>query len=608
MNEKQNLLQSWLRLLAVLFLSVVIYSNIFHAPFVYDDYHAIVENEAVRNLPESLKIFSSNRYLPMLSFAMNYSVGELRTFGYHLVNILLHACNALLVYYLLLVTWKTPFFKVQSDTKNAPMIFTAFSVALAFVSHPIQTQAVTYVVQRSTLMATLFYLLSLIMFIQSRLYIESYKSKSALSVNFKSAVMYLMALVSALFAMKSKEIAFTLPIIIAIYEFSFFNGERNVQFSTSKWKRILYVLPMALTMLIIPLSSVDTKGPVETILQNVDMSSRETINFSRAEYLLTQFRVIMTYLRLLLIPIQQNFDYTYPVYQSFFAPQVFFSFLCLAAILGTAVYLICRSRSDARNLRLFAFGIIWFFVALSVESSIMPIRDVIVEHRLYLPSIGFFIASAFAVSYFIKNSKVKISVIVIIVASLSVGTYARNIIWKSPQTLWEDVLTKSPGNSRAYNNLGVVFKNRGEYDKAIEQFEKSLKADRNYTSVYFNLGDVQFRLGNYENACSYLTAALTGRLDTQLHLDILNKLGRTYSALGQIDKSIQTFQRAIQVMPSAIAPYNNLAVQYIKIGKYDLAIETLDKALKIREEPYLRSNLSIAYEKKMEMNDKQKKE
>jgi tetratricopeptide (TPR) repeat protein len=599
MSSTQKSRQITFGILLVVLLGIMLYSNILFAPFVYDDHIAIVENESIRSLSASMKLFSNNRYLPMQTFALNYSIGGLKPFGYHLINNILHVCNALLVFYLIILTWNTPFFRASNNSLNDSRIFAAFSAAFVFVAHPIQTQAVSYVVQRSTLMATLFYLLCLVLYIKSRLYIESYKSKSALSVNFKSAVMYLMALVSALFAMKSKEIAFTLPIIVAIYEFSFFNGEQNVQFSTSKWKRILYVLPIALTMLIIPLSFVDTKGSVETIVQNVDMSSRETINFSRAEYLLTQFRVIITYIRLLLLPVQQNFDYTYPVYHSFFAPQIFFSFLCLAAILGTAVYLICRSRSEARNLRLFAFGIIWFFVALSVESSIIPIRDMIVEHRLYLPSIGFFMASALAVSYFIKNSKVKVSVIVIIVALLSVGTYARNIIWKSPQTLWEDVLIKSPGNSRAYNNLGVVFKDRGEFDKAIEQFEKSLKADRNYTSVYFNLGDVQYRLGNYENAVSYLTTALAGRLDTQLHLDILNKLGRTYSAMGQNEKAIQTFQRAIQVMPSAIAPYNNLAVQYIKTGQFDLAIEILKKALEIREEPYLLSNLNIAYSKKI---------
>ena len=183
---------------------------------------------------------------------------------------------------------------------------------------------------------------------------------------------------------------------------------------------------------------------------------------------------------------------------------------------------------------------------------------------------------------------------------LSLGAYNRNTVWKDPQILWEDVIAKAPNNARAYNNLGVELKNKGEFDKAIEQFEKSLKADKNYTSVYFNLGDVQYRLGNYEDAVVYLKKALTLKLNQQLHLDVLNKLGRTYSAMGQAENAIDAFKEAIKVYPTAVAPYNNLGVQYIKTGRFDRAIETFEKALKIREEPYIRSNLSIAYTKKME--------
>jgi len=196
--------------------------------------------------------------------------------------------------------------------------------------------------------------------------------------------------------------------------------------------------------------------------------------------------------------------------------------------------------------------------------------------------------------------RLKTALMAAIVLALSVGAYNRNTIWKDPQTLWKDVIAKSPNNARAYNNLGVELKNKGEFDKAIEQFEKSLKADKNYTSVYFNLGDVQYRLGNYEDAVVYLKKALTLKLNQQLHLDVLNKLGRTYSAMGQAENAIDAFKEAIKVYPLAVAPYNNLGVQYIKTGRFDLAIETLERALKIRDEPSLRSNLSVAYTKKME--------
>ena len=117
---------------------------------------------------------------------------------------------------------------------------------------------------------------------------------------------------------------------------------------------------------------------------------------SRWDYLNTQFRVIVTYIRLLFFPVNQNLDYDYPIYRTFFTPPVFLSFLFLLGIFCWGIYLLYRSyKSDQANrfwYRLIAFGIFWFFVTLSVESSIIPIQDVIYEHRLYLPSVGFFMA------------------------------------------------------------------------------------------------------------------------------------------------------------------------------------------------------------------------
>ena len=603
-NKKQLII---LGVLGIFLLGVVIYSNVLHAPFVYDDYSSIIKNESIRSIPESLKNISSNRYLPLVSFALNYAVSGLKPFGYHLINNFIHIINAFLVYSLVIVTFKTPFFRSRGDAIYASQYFIAFSSAFIFVVHPIQTQAVTYVVQRSTLMATMFYLLSLVMYIKARL--ESQRkvegrtkknndsvlaSASALALTF-----YLISLVSAVFAMKTKEITFTLPIIITLYEVSFIKTNEN------RLKRFLYLLPILLTILIIPLSMLNMKGPQENIALDIDTQSRETLNISRTDYLITQSRVCMTYLRLLIFPVNQSFDYDYPVYHSFFNLQVLLSFLILLSIFGIGIYLFYISKIKSAGvqplspkLRLAAFGIFWFFITLSVESSIIPIRDVINEHRVYLPSIGFFIACIVALNQTLLAKKIKIGLVVILISILSLSTYSRNSIWKDPQTLWEDVIAKAPNNSRAYNNLGVVFKERQEFDRAIEQFEKSLRANRNYTAVYYNLGDVQYRLGHYKNAIVYLRQALTGKLSPRLQVDILNKLGRTYSAMGQTEKSIETFEEAVRLFPTSVVLLNNLGVQYVKNNQISQAIEVFEKAIRIKEKPYLFNNLALAYAKK----------
>jgi hypothetical protein len=353
--------------------------------------------------------------------------------------------------------------------------------------------------------------------------------------------LYAASLISSVLAMKSKQIAFTLPIIVILYEFFFFSGTRKAKLQTSQWKRFLYIFPILLTILIIPFSILNIKDTSASIAHDIEIFSRETMKFSRADYLFTQFRVIMTYLRLLVLPVNQSLDYTtYPVYHSFLNPQVFLSFLFLFAIFCLGIYLFYCSRSRAHILRFVAFGIFWVFITLSVESSIIPIKDVIFEHRLYLPSIGFFIASVSMVDYLLSNRLAKIAVMVVIVGLLSISTYYRNTIWKDPQTLWEDVAIKFPNNFKAYCELGAIFTEQGETEKAIEQFEKSLRANPNYAPTYINLGGIQYTIGNYESAVAYFKKALTLKLTPQLHLETLLSLGKTFSKMGDDNKAVNT--------------------------------------------------------------------
>lgn len=621
--------KSYLKILgifSVVLLGVTLYSNILQSPFVFDDHSSIVEDEITKNINTAFKNISNSRYLTQLSFSLNYVIGGLRPFGYHLINNIIHVINATLVYYLVVLTFRTPFFRTYCASRLMPdtsPYFIAFASAFIFVAHPIQTQAVTYIVQRATSMATMFYLISLLMYIKFRIQDSGHRIQDGKSNNHTSSPItdrfapffsYSVSVLCAILAMKTKQIAFTLPIIILIYEFSFFNRPLNSVLRLTNSKRVLYLIPIILTMLVIPLSTLNTKEPIEINMQDIDLLSRDTPDISRADYLLTQFRVIMTYLRLLVFPIDQSLDYRYPVYHSFLDMHVSLSFLFILFMIGVAIYFFSRSRSslrstqfpDSRSLsphfRLISFGIIWFFLTLSVESSIVPIKDVIVEHRVYLPSIGFFIGCISFLDCMIHQQRLKLILIIIIVACLSVSTYARNSLWKDPQKLWEDVLDKSPNNVRAYNELGAIFRDEGKYAQAMEQFEKALKINKNYGVTYYNIGYIQHKLGAYENALAYFQEALRFQLNAQLHMDIYTSIGITYSEMGNDTDAVQAFKKAVEILPGSIIPYNNLGRQYIKMGKFDQAIEILEKGLRIREEPHLRSNLSVAFDKKKGRN------
>ena len=575
-NKKQLIIL----VLGIFFLGLAIYSNVLHAPFVYDDKGAITENEKINSLSESFTNLSNNRYVGFLSFAFNYSVGGVNVFGYHILNNLIHIINAILVYYFIILIFKTPKMRDSPLSKE----FIAFSTSFIFIAHPLQTQAVTYITQRFTSLTTMFYLIAAVFYLKARLSSKSNESRQFFP-NLKFLASYLISFISAILAMKTKEIALTLPFAIVMCELYFFGLDNK------KLRRFAYLLPMLMTLLIIPLGTLKFKESLGDIAADVDYVSRETANISRTDYLISQFRVIITYLRLLFFPVNQNLDYDYPIYKTIFSFDIFLSLIVILFIIAIAIWTYKRAK-------LVSFGIAWFFLTLSVESGIIPIRDLINEHRVYLPSIGFFVTCVAAFDQTLSSRKIKIGLVVILVSILSLCTYSRNNIWRDPQILWEDVIAKAPNNSRAYNNLGVVFKERKEFKRAIEQFEKSLRANRNYTAVYYNLGDVQYRLGNYENAIVYLKQALTGKLDPQLHLDILNKLGRTYSAMGQTKKAIETFEEAIKLFPSSVVLLNNLGVQYVKNNQIDSAIKIFEKAIKIREKKYLLDNLALAYTKR----------
>ncbi|HAG50864.1 MAG TPA: hypothetical protein DCL42_05950, partial [Deltaproteobacteria bacterium] len=182
----------------------LIYSNTFSSPFHFDDTPNIVENYKLRDL----SIFwppSDTRYIGSLSFALNYYFSGLNVFGYHLVNIIIHIINSILVWWLVILTFRTPVME-RINTNPQLKYFIAITASLLFVSHPIQTQAVTYIVQRFASLATLFYLLSLTLYIKAKLQTIQVEAKDENKFFSTSTLtFYLLSLISAILAMKTKE-------------------------------------------------------------------------------------------------------------------------------------------------------------------------------------------------------------------------------------------------------------------------------------------------------------------------------------------------------------------------------------------------------------------
>jgi len=575
--------KSLFHIILIMALGLLAYSNTFNVPFQFDDEFAIIKNPIIKNLdfmvnPSEAEVYVEKfqyqifkrRYVGYFTFALNYWLHKLDVTGYHIFNLSIHLVNALMVYGLVTLTFRTPFLKASTLGVRSNQI--ALFAGLFFACHPIQTQAVTYIWQRVTSLATTFYLLSLLMYIKWRL--TTIITRPAFSQ--RTVIFYLGSLVSAVLAMKTKEIAFTLPLSIALYELMFFDGKLK--------KRFLYLVPILLTMLIIPITLLEIDKPIGEMIGNVSEVTKVQTNISRWEYLFTQFAVIVTYLRLLFFPINQNLDYDYPLYHTFFTAKVFLSFLLLLSIFAFGVYMVFHSRARSRTSRIVAFGIFWFFIALSVESSIIPIVDVIFEHRVYLSSVGISLALASGIFLLLnkfdkKVQTVGIGIFCTMIMILSGAAYSRNHVWRSEISLWSDCVAKSPNKVRPHNNLGDILKKHGHIDEAMDHFLIALQIDPEDADVQNNLGFVIAERGEYDKAIDHYLQAL--RIKPDSHRTHTN-LGNALYKQGRIDKAIDHYLQAVRIRPDFDEAHNNLGNALYKQGRIDKAIDHYLQAVRIK--------------------------
>lgn len=379
--------RNFINIFLIVILATIIYLNTFDASFHFDDTPAIVENYAIHRF-DLKEIFStSTRPILDITFAINYYFGKLNVFGYHLLNLMLHIINGVMLYFILLWTIN----QVNSRNPVNPINFRVpLYASLIFIAHPIQTQAVTYIVSRSSVLATTFYLLTLLLFIKG---FQSNSTNSRNSMNSRN-LYFIGAFLSSCLGMGTKQEAATLPVMLLIYDFYFMSKgdwkvlKRHYKVHLAMFATLAVVLYLSFSGLKTYISFDYAKG--------VPMPQEQSI--TSFQYFLTQLHVIPYYIRLLFIPTNLNLDYDWPITRNIDLPTVFF-FVLLTSLIIVAIILFRRAR-------LISFGIIWFFVTLSVTSSFIVIYDVIFEHRLYLPSIGFAIVIAFLIS---KISELRIA-------------------------------------------------------------------------------------------------------------------------------------------------------------------------------------------------------
>ena len=559
-----------LECVAIVLVGLIAYANTFHAPFVLDDIPGILEKPALQNGNPG-QIWDSSphtRFIACLTLALNYRVGKYEVVGYHMVNLGIHLINSILIFLLAQAMFRTPIIKQTTgpDFQNHGQLI-AFMAALLFVSHPIQTQAVTYIIQRVASLATLFYLTSLFFYIKGRL------SQIAGSGRTPIIFYFSFALLATILAMLTKEIAFTLPIALVLVEACFFTTRLR-----ALTPKLLLFLPFFLAIPIVAWIVLPQMS-----WEMLSSMTSETQDISRWHYLLTQSHVICTYLRLFILPVHQNLDYDYPIAVTFWELRTAACCLVTIALVSLTAWFYAKNR-------LLSFGLFFFFVALSVESSFIPIRDVIFEHRLYLPMVGLVIASAIGIflmlqslanqlskrSISLKPQKVFVILTLIFTVMGTVMTYRRNLVWQSATTLWEDTVRKSPLKARPHNNLGVAYEMAAKYQEAIECYQTAIRIKPNWADAYNNLGNAYQKMELYPEALATYRKTLT--IDPNYYKAWLN-LGIVYRKGGQYAEALKSYQQALAINPKFELTYYNMGLAYEKSGHLNQAIDAYQKAL-----------------------------
>jgi tetratricopeptide (TPR) repeat protein len=519
-----------------------------------------------RNIIDAAVGYGKNRPVAMLTFAFNYYFDEYNVVGYHLVNIFIHLINGILLFFFLKLTLTLSNQQTNTTRKLDPITVTtlSFFTALLWLVNPVQTQSVTYIVQRMNSLGAMFYILALLLYAKGRIA----QQPSVQEGNGRSRHYHFWfagCFLAGLLALGSKESTALLPVFIFLYEWYFFQ-DLNL-----KWfKRQLKYL-VAVVILI---------GVLAAMYLGFDPSKKFTLlrdyalgEFTIGQRLLTQTRVVIYYLSLIFYPnpSRLNLDHDFPLSYSLFDPfTTFLSLLFIIGLIALGLYL-------AKKQRLFSFCIFWFLGNLVIESSVIPLA-IIFEHRIYMPSMLVILPAVTLFYRCLKPARLTVGIACVLVTLCAYWTFERNKIWQDDIALWTDCIKKSPDKARPYSNLGVALTKRKRYDEALPNINKAIQLSPNFVKAQYNLGLLYEKLDEPDKAMKqYLK---TVQINPNF-VEAYNNLSVLLLKQGETEEAIKYLQQAQQINPDFAASYINMGLALSKQDNYRSAVVHYNKALQI---------------------------
>jgi tetratricopeptide (TPR) repeat protein len=462
------------------------------------------------------------------SFYLNHALDGFQPRWFRLVNIFCHALNAWLVFCIL----RRLGTREQSEGGTG---FVAATAALLFLVHPLATESVTYIVQRFTSMGTLFLLLCV------HLHLRSLPAEGA-----RRAWLRTGAVLACLAGMLTKEDVVLAPLLAA--------GLDWLVLGTGLRAALRRAWPLLLCLPLVPglvlAVSWAQNGGVWSLDHALNLVNLRQRPWSHADYLITQIAVVAEYLRLLVWPAEQNLHPSWPVHQSLLEPTVLRPAVLLMLILGGALLVWRRKAGGLRSRMIFAF-VLWFFATLAISSGLVPLPDMIAEHRTYLPSIGFFVVVACLMDWVRRIPGVLPGGVTAgaLVLALSTATCLRNHVWRTDVSLWEDTVAKSPHLHGPWNNLGSARYEAGDFQGAEQAFRKALEIEPRYLGARFNLSHTLVKLRRWKDCHETTLSLLRDDEKARQNLDIIFNAGISLLGMGRHEEGIRVMEGILQHQP-----------------------------------------------------------
>jgi protein O-mannosyl-transferase len=599
--------EAWVRRLlagGLVLAGVVAYHNSFAGPFVLDDADSIPANPTIRNLARLGRVLQpphggftvSGRPILNLSFAINYALGGTDVLGYHLGNLLIHICAGLVLFGILRRTalrWNGPSSArwFDSDDRRVPNVplqragdrsfhpktsepsasgfrfqVSSFLIALLWLVHPLQTESVTYVVQRAESLMGLFYLLTLYCFIR---YAENPSDRSAFrfqvsgfSIPSPRSLWAVLSVLTCLLGMATKEVMVSVPVIVFLYDRTFVSGGFREAWRRHRWLH----LALASTWLLL----------VGLVLGNGSRGG--TTGFSMQvpwwRCLLTQPRVLTEYLRLSVAPFPLVFDHGG---QWLTAPgwELSVHFLTPLALVAGTLWALGAAP---------ALGFCGAaFLAILAPTSLVPgARQTMAEHRMYLalaPELAVLVwAGARAAARLRLPRRAGAVVLVVVAVALLLLTIARNEVYRTDRGLWEDTIAKRPDNSYAHANLGVALLALGRPAEADLQLARALEINPFDPQVNYDYALLRSREGRVEEAMAHYRVAIQAKPDLA---DAMNNLGVLLTSQGRLPEAIAQLEEALRVNPEHVEAHIDLGNALAAAGRPREAMGQYKEALRL---------------------------